>query len=103
VVNGLVVAACLTATGVLANVHRGLADYAQSHDRTLFGCLVLFLDVSENAVGFWKVLGLSESLNQYFPYFQQLAVVEPPSYAKERDPAECGQSVAQGNDARAPS
>jgi hypothetical protein len=38
-------------------------------------------------------LGLSEFLNQNFPYFQQLAAVEPLSCATERDPAECGQSV----------
>jgi hypothetical protein len=41
--------------GVLANVHRGLAVHAQSHDRTLFGCLVLFLHVGEDGVGFWNL------------------------------------------------
>jgi hypothetical protein len=37
--------------------------------------------------------GLSESLNEYFPYFHQLAAVEPFHCGTERDPAECGQSV----------
>jgi len=48
VVNGLVVAA-----GVLADVHRGLAVHAQSHDRTAFAGLVLVLDVGEDRIGFW--------------------------------------------------
>ena len=52
VVVGLVIAARLTTTAVLADVHRGLAVHAQAHDRPPFVGWVLLVDVGEDGVGF---------------------------------------------------
>jgi hypothetical protein len=48
---------------------------------------------SDCPAGEGEIKGLSESLNENFPYFHQLAAVEALSCATEWYPAECGQSV----------
>lgn len=58
VVIGLVIATCLTATAVIANVHRCLAVHAQADDRTGFARPVLFVNVGENGISFRNFLGV---------------------------------------------
>lgn len=55
---GLMVAACLTTTRVLPNVHHGLAIHAQSHDRPSSGCQVLFVDVGKDGIGLRNFFGV---------------------------------------------